>query len=642
MDRFDRQGLWWSDALPAATRGSGLPRERSIRNVAPPATGWEPPKEFPNLSGVTLLGLDTETKDLELLERGPGAVRGAAHVVGVSVAADDTAWYFPLRHEYEPERGMNQDPATVFEWLSDVLKDPKVSVVGANLMYDLENLRAEDVKVAGPLYDVQFAEPLLNEEAYSYELDVLAKQYLGTGKDTPLLYKWIEESFGNKKEPRADIWRSPPSLTGPYAESDALLPLQILQKQQIKLQSEELTDLFRLECELIPLLLEMRFRGVPIDQDRAAQAAVWLRQQVQLAQVKIPHIDVWSNASLAAAFDKEKIEYTRTEAGNPSFTKLYLESVAELHPLARSVLDVRLYEKAANPFVENFLIGNMHKGRVHCQFHPLRSRDFGTVSGRFSCSNPNLQQIPVRHKVIGPLLRGLFIPERGCRWRKQDYNQVEYRGLAHYAVGRRSDEIRERYNKDRETDFHQTTITMVDEYTGIVLDRRPAKNINFGLTYRMGEDKLIRSLGVSMDMGKRLYSAYHQAMPFVNATAKGAERLAKRRGYIKTILKRRRRFKDPEKAYSALNALLQGTAADIIKKGMRDMWKAGLCDERVIGVPHLQVHDELDWSDPDTPESKEAFKEVEHILETCVPLRVPLLVDVAIGENWGALEKDEH
>lgn len=632
MDRYDRQGLWWADSAPV--KGAGAPRERVIRNVAPPHTGWEPHTEFPNLKGIALLGLDTETKDLALPTRGPGAVRGAAHAVGVSVATEDGAWYFPLRHEYEPERGSNQNPDAVFEWLGDVLSQG-MPVVGANLMYDLEVLRAEGVKSpTGPLYDVQIAEPLLNETAYSYDLDVLSRQYLKTGKETPALYQWIEESFGNKKEPRADIWRSPPSLVGPYAESDALLPLQILDLQREQLRAEDLLDLFELECGLVPLMVDMRFRGVPIDQDKAEQAASWLHAQAKVAQLKIPKIDVWSNASVARAFDEEKIEYPRTEAGNASFTKLFLESVADAHPLAQAVLDVRLYEKAANPFVESYLLEALHNGRVHCQFHPLRSRDYGTVSGRFSSSNPNLQNIPARHPVIGPLIRSLFVPERGCRWRRQDYNQVEYRGLAHYAVGRRADALREQYNSNPKTDFHQATVDMVNQYTGVLLDRKPAKNINFGLTYGMGKDKLIRSLGVSRSLGEKLFEAYHEAMPMVQKTYKGAERLAKRRGFIRTILKRRRRFKDDDGTHKALNALLQGTAADILKKAMRDMYRAGLCT--VLGAPHLTVHDELDWSDPGTPQSTEAFAEVEHIMETCVPLRVPLLVDVSIGNDWGA------
>lgn len=631
--RFDRDGLWWVD--PVQVKSGPGARAPIYRNIPPPDTGWVPHRDLPNLAGAAVLGLDTETHDEELSAgRGPGAVRGLTDLVGVSVAVPGKAWYFPLGHQYDPQQGSNRDAGPVLAWLQDTVNSCQ-SVVGANLMYDLEVLRVKGVRVPKhvALHDVQFAEPLIDETAYSYDLDVLAKQYVGQGKETDQLYQWIADSFGNIKEPRRDIWRSPPSLVGPYAEADALLPLDILVKQKVKLEAEDLWDLYRMECGLIPMLLAMRFQGVPIDVARAEQAAVWLREQVAVAQAKVPGIDAWAQQTIAPAFDAAGIDYPRTAAGNASFPKLFLESVAEEHPLAQAILDIRLYDKAANPFVEQYLLANHLNGRIHCQFNPLRSRDYGTVSGRFSSSNPNLQNIPARHAVIAALLRGLFIPEPGCRWRKYDYSQIEYRGLAHYAVGRRADDLREQYNTNPKTDFHDNTIAMVQHYTDITLDRRPAKNINFGLTYGMGEDKLIRSLGVGQDLGRRLYAAYHQAMPMVKATYDSADRLARRRGYIKTILKRRRRFKNGEGTHAALNALLQGTAADIIKKAMHDIWGSGVCD--FIEVPYLTVHDELDWNDPGTPQTDAAFKEVEHILENCVRLRVPLLVDKTIGANWG-------
>lgn len=628
--RFDNVGLWWEDH--PAVRASGGHAPRAVRNVPPPSTGWRPPAELPNLTGVKAIGLDTETKDTELREKGPGGVRGAAHMVGVSVATDDAAWYFPLQHEYAPQASYNMDKGKVLAWLKGVL-DTGVRVVGANLLYDEEMLRTEGVSIKGDMFDVQFAEPLLVEDAHDYSLDSLGLKYCAAGKKTNQLYQWSAESYGGKPDEsqRDNIWRSPPTLVGPYAEEDARLPLQIMRKQWEELRTRDELGLFRLECELIPLLVDMRFRGVPIDVDRAMQAGPWLRAQAKVAQQKIPGVDVWSNESVARAFEAAGLEYPRTEAGNPSFTKQYLEETG--HALAQAVLEVRMYEKAANPFVESYLLESMHNGRVHCRFHPLRSGEYGAVSGRFSSSNPNLQNIPIRHAVIGALLRGLFVPEPGCTWRKQDYNQIEYRALAHYAVGRGAEDIRERYRNNRATDFHGVTIDMVREGTGIALDRRPAKNLNFGLVYGMGKAKLVRSLGVSMDVGERLYEAYHSSLPAVKKTYDSAARLARRRGYVKTLLGRRRHFKDGEGAHKALNSILQGTAADIMKKAMRDIYKAGICS--VLGAPHITVHDELDWSDPGTAASAEAFREAEHIMETCVQMRVPLLVSVSQGANWG-------
>jgi DNA polymerase I-like protein with 3'-5' exonuclease and polymerase domains len=629
VNRFDSVGLWWEDQ--PVVRGT---TKRAVRNVSVPHSNWQPHREFPNLNGVRAIGLDTETKDPELTAgRGPGGVRGKAQLVGLSVATLDGAWYWPLRHEYEPQRDLNQDPGKVLAWLRDVLASG-VMVTGANLLYDLEMLRLEGVHVPGKLFDVQFAEALIAvDNTGGFSLDRLGERYLGHGKVTNELYQWCAASFGGKadEEQRANIWRAPPTLVGPYAEGDAHMPLQILKQQMIQIREHQLVDLFKLECELIPMLLAMRFRGVCIDEDKARSTAAWLREQAQAAQAKIPSIDVWANESIAMAFDREKLKYPRTEAGNPSFTKQFLEECR--HPLAQAVLDVRLYEKAANPFVESYLLESVYNGHVYCRFHPLRGDTYGAVSGRFSSSDPNLQNIPARHPVIAPLLRSLFIPEPGCRWRRQDHNQIEYRGLAHYAVGAGADEVRRRYQLDPSTDYHNLTIDMIQRETGIVVERRPAKNINFGMVYGMGRWKLIHSLGMSNDAGERLYEAYHEASPYVKETYESAQRLANHRGYVRTILKRRRYFPDGNGAHTALNAVLQGTAADILKKGMRDIWAAGLCD--VLGAPHLTVHDELDWSDPGTPESDEAFAAAEDILVHCVKLKVPLAINTSIGANWG-------
>jgi DNA polymerase I-like protein with 3'-5' exonuclease and polymerase domains len=451
MSRYDAVGLFWQDYQVARTHARA---ERVVRWVDVPPTGWKPPTEFPNLSGARILGLDTETKDLEINERGPGAVRGAANLVGVSIATEDQAWYFPLQHEYEPQLGMNLDKPTVLEWLNDQLGVMR-PVVGANLLYDLEVLRTEGVELpAGKLWDVQLAEPLLDENRHSYSLDSLAQHHLGRGKETPLLYQWCADSFGGEadEDQRANIWRAPPSLVGPYAEADALLPVQILLKQRSLLQADGLSDLFEMECDLIPLLLDMRFRGVRIDLDRAQQMSKWLREQAAVAQASIPGVDVWSGASLERAFKSAGHEVLYTNAGNPSFTKIWLE--AQHHELAQRVLDVRLYEKAANPFVESYLLEKIHNGRVHCQFHPMRSDQYGAVGGRFSSSDPNLQNIPSRHKVIGPAIRSLFIPEEGCLWRRADHSQIEYRSLWCTTQSARAlKALREKYRNDPKTDF---------------------------------------------------------------------------------------------------------------------------------------------------------------------------------------------
>lgn len=642
MTRPDNTGLWWDDY--EAPKGE---RREHVRLVEVPKTNWLPPTSFPNLRGAKLIGLDVESYDPLLRQKGPGTFRKDNNLIGVSVATEDKAWYFPFAHQYAPQVQLNLNKDTVLKWLRGLVSDRNTDVVGANLLYDLELLRADGVRVAGRCHDVQYAEPLIDETARTYNLDTLARKYVGEGKASDLLYTWCADSYGGKADEsqRANMYRTPITLTGPYAEADAMLPFKILTEQRKTLAAEGLEDLFSLECRLIPLLIDMRFKGVRIDTDKATAALVWLREQAAIAQRAIGGVDVWSGDSIARAFDKAGVPYLRTEAGNPSFTKEWLEDNDS--PLAQGVAQVRRYEKAANPFVQSYLLGNQVNGRVHCRFHPLRSDTYGAVSGRFSSSDPNLQNIPIRDEVIGKMLRGLFVPAHGCRWRKGDYSQIEYRLFANNAIGRGAVEIRERYNNDPKTDYHELVIETVKRITGIDLARRPAKNLNFGMLYGMGKDKLIRSLGVDIAKGEELYAAYFEAMPCAKDTFKEFQRLAQRRGYIKTVLGRRSRFnvwetdeltgkRQRARTNIALNRRLQGGAADICKKAMVECYEAGVYD--ATGIPTLQVHDELDWDDEQTPKAEEGFKEAVHRMQTCVKLRVPLYVDMKSGANWGECE----
>jgi DNA polymerase I-like protein with 3'-5' exonuclease and polymerase domains len=271
--------------------------------------------------------------------------------------------------------------------------------------------------------------------------------------------------------------------------------------------------------------------------------------------------------------------------------------------------------------------------RLHCQFNALRSDEYGTVSGRFSSSQPNLQNIPARDEEWGPLIRGLYIPDEGCpAWKRYDWSQIEYRYLTHYAVGRGAETARAMYRDQPRTDFHIMAAEMVFGDRAVEM-RKPTKNINFGLVYGMGEDLLGETLARPMDEVREIIETYHERFPFVRATYNLASRRAKRRGFIRTILKRYARFPQGESTHKALNRLLQGSAADTMKKAMVDVWESGVCD--VVGAPHLTVHDELDWSDAGTPEHVEAFEHVRVMMETCIPLHVPLLVSMETGTNWG-------
>lgn len=642
--------------------------QKPVRRPIPhiPITGWKSRAWFPDLSDARAIAIDTETFDPELLTAGPGWARGVGHIVGISVATDTGfKCYYPIRHELGIEDNLN--PEEVFAWLRDVLGNKNQMKVGANLTYDIGWLRQEGVKVAGQKFDVQFAEALLDEEA-SVALEVLGQKYVGEGKDSNMMYAWLADAYGGKPDgtQRKNIYRCPPSLVGYYAESDATLPLAVAAKQWPLLAHYNLTELMGIECRLIDLLIDMRFQAVRVDLNKANLARDQLiiierKHQKALNEQCGFDVNVNSGPALVKAFDKFGLEYELTATGNPSFTAEFLKSVD--HPLVHEILRIRSVGKARSTFIENYILKKNINGRLYGSFHPLKGDDGGTVSGRFSSKDPNLQNLPARDPVLGPLIRGCFVPDEGHPgWRAIDYSSIEYRFLAHFAQGAGADHVRTVFKNDPFADYHQIVTDMVNDAADIGLKRKPAKTINFGLVYGMGLDKLARALGLSSAEGKKIIDIYFESLPYVKTTLEYYSNAAGRDGFVQTILGRRSRFnhyvpstrggrsKQPlpyaqaiamygqriERVglHKAVNRVLQGSAADLMKKAMVDCYDAGLFDEL---MPCLTVHDELDWSDPCTPRTDEQFREIRHIMETAIPgLSVPIICATDRGPDWGS------
>jgi DNA polymerase I-like protein with 3'-5' exonuclease and polymerase domains len=654
--RDDSVGLFWQD-LPRA-KGAKLAR------VMPPIpeTGWEVSTEFPNLSAAKALSVDVETYDPDLLTKGPGWARGVGHIVGIAVGTQDGyRRYFPMRHTIDKHH--NLDPDHVLLWAKDTLEDNRAKV-GANLTYDVGWLREEGIYVRGPLYDVEFAEALLSEAA-TVNLDDLGERYLSEGKQSNTLYEWCAAYYGGKENgtQRKNIYRAPPTLVGPYAEGDVDLPFRILDLQWPELARQGLLDLFSMENRLIPLMIEMRFAGVRIDIEQAEKLRDKLLIDLKeidedLYQMVGFEVNTNAGASMARVFEHLGLPITRTKKGAPSFTKGILDTVD--HPVAELIRKKKAREKLIGTFIEGYLLESHINNRVYGSFNQLRGDESGARSGRFSSSNPNLQNIPFRSK-IGKLIRNCFIPDEGHeQWIKADYGQIEYRGLAHYAVGPGADEVRRRYREDPKTDFHVAVQELVRDITGQFHERPLIKNINFGATYGMGIEALSGYLKLPIKQAKELYEAIHKGAPFLRSTMDATMKEASDLGYITTILGRRSRFDqwvpgswndkakplpyekavlyyvNPKRAYlhKALNRRLQGSAADLIKMAMLMCWEGGLFAE--TGVPRLQVHDELDFSDPGGKE--EVFKQVYYIMETAIPFNVPIQVGQEVGPSWGEVE----
>tara|TARA_R110002020_G_scaffold307939_1_gene523692 strand:- start:5306 stop:7180 length:1875 start_codon:yes stop_codon:yes gene_type:complete len=608
---------------------------------------WNIPTEYPDLTKHKQIAVDLETCDPNLMTLGPGWSRKDGFIVGIAVAAGDYQGYFPIRHE----NGHNLDPKMTMKWFKKQMATPDIDKIMHNATYDAGWLRAEGVELQGRIIDTMIAAPLVDENRFSFSLNNLGRDYLGERKNETLLRAAAKE-WGI--DPKGEMWRLPPKYVGSYAEQDAALTLRLYERLNIEIVKQELSHIFDLETSLIPLMVDMREKGVRVDLDKADRVRKDLRSKVRGYKTEIKRktgieIEPWASASVATVFDELGLEYPKTEAGSPSFTKHFLNA----HPndVAQMIVKLREFDKADSTFIDS-IMRHEHKGRIHTEFHQLRSDDGGTVTGRFSSSNPNLQQFPARDPDIKKAIRGLFIPEEGEKWGSFDYSSQEPRLLVHFASSVPDrfkhnvvDTIVDEYNSG-DVDLHQ----MVADLAGI--SRKEAKVVNLGIMYGMGVGKLSNQLDITKEEAKELLNSHQSSVPFVKQLATMASQRAEEHGQIRTILGRKCRFhlweprtfgynkplplEEAKKqygnvgalkrafTYKALNKLIQGSAADQTKKAMADCYAQGL-------KPLLTVHDELCFS----IENQEQADQIVEIMETGLPLNVPSKVDAELGDNWG-------
>jgi len=610
-----------------------------------PESSWSIPAVFPSFEETETIAVDLETYDPHLMTCGPGWATNRGHIVGIGIATKDWKGYFPIRHE----GGGNLDADITLRWLRNTLSSSKRKVIFHNALYDVGWLRREGVDVKGQILDTIIAAPLIDENRYSYSLDNLGSYYCDEKKDESLLQD-AALAFGIN--PKSQMYKLPSKYVGPYGEQDAALTLKLWHKLKGEIVEQNLDKILEMECRLIPMLLEMRWRGVRVDEDKADIISKKLSVEEQKIQVEIKRkygsdVNLWANASLQKIFDKNGLWYPKTEKGMASFQRDWLES--HEHELPRLIIRARKLNKARTTFIDKMIKEHCFNGRIHAEAHPMRNDRGGTVSGRFSYSNPNLQQVPARDPEIGNLIRSLFIPEEGCQWGVFDYSQQEPRLTVHYAsqmqLAGAKDAVAEYTEKN--ADFHQIVADMAN------IPRKQAKTINLGLSYGMGKEKLIKELGLDDTAAETLFQRYHAKVPFIRALQDQCARVAMDRGYIKTFAGRHCRFnlwEDRYKrttplpleeakerygdtlkrsyTYKALNRLIQGSAADMTKLAMLGLWEEGI-------VPHLQVHDEVDISIENTLQGKR----IVEIMENCVKLTVPLLVDMEVGPSWGEIKE---
>ena len=606
---------------------------------------WNTPIEYKDLSQYKEIAIDLETRDEGLNNKlGAGWALGKGEIVGFAVAVEGWKGYFPFAHL----GGGNMIPEQVKRYMKDVCALPSTKIFH-NAQYDVGWLEASGIKVNGPIVDTMIAAALIDENRFSYSLNTLSVDYLNEIKAETELR---EAAAAHGIDPKAEMWKLPAEHVGYYAEQDAELTLKLWQRFKQEIATQSLTTVWEMEQQLLPILIKMRQRGVKVQVERAEelQKEMMTQEKEILKAIKKEsgiEVDIWASRQIAKAFDKLKLDYPRTEkTKEPSFTQNWL--INNKNKIAQLIVSAREINKFHGTFLSSIMRYQVN-GRIHGEINQLRGDNGGTVSGRLSMSNPNLQQVPARNKDFGPKIRSLFIPEEGYKWGSFDYSQQEPRMTVHYAASigdgyEGSNELVQAY-QNASADFHQTVADLVG------IERTQAKTIGLGLMYGMGKNKLAISLGVTKDEADELIIKYNKKVPFIKKLSDRCKYAADEKGVIRTKKGRKCRFdlwetrdfglhiaekyedavakygKDNIKrayTYKALNRLIQGSSADQTKQSMLDCYNAG-------HLPMLQIHDELCFNVKDDDHAQQ----IKNIMQESIKFKVPSVVEYGLGESWG-------
>lgn len=647
---------------------------------------------FPELHGI--VGIDTETSDPYLKTWGPGWARAdGGRIIGISISTEQESYYYPISHNTEG----NIDKDQVVRWLRCQFAKDTVTFVFFNAMYDLGWLSTLGLPFPKRYECTMIASSLLNENLSNYSLDYISELYLGEKKDEALLESLAKQK--NIKDYKAHLAEFHPSLVAPYAKQDAQLPRKLwykfekflkeppeiydlvgligIREQELYAKADyKLWDCYRnLEMELLPVLFDMRKRGVRVDLDRNEQVIEEFNIKQDELVKQIHHltgvvVSPTNTASYIPVLKHLGLEMPKTKTGKDSANKKFIEGLltkAEEHSLGDNagVLQTLLDLSGINKALTGFLIPMRDKfavnGRVHSTFNQVPTSQgakdkSGARTGRMSSTNPNLQNQPSRNKLLKKAIRSIYLPEEGCRWGSFDYSQQELRMMVHFATKRNltgAETVAERYRNDKNLDFHSLTAEMAN------ISRSHAKTINFGLGYGLGQANLCKSLGfptkVKLDRngspmydhkglireeagedGKKVIESYYNAFPFSKELMKVAEQRARKLGFVRTLLGRHCRFEtivnefgitEYSKLFRAVNKVIQGSSADQTKKAMIELHKAGLSlllsvhDDNCVNIQH-----------------EEQLYQTKDIMENCIQLVIPVKVDVHVGPDWGNVE----
>lgn len=545
-----------------------------------------------------------------------------------------------------------------------------------NPKFDLHFMREAGIEVSriARVEDTVVRAALINEHEYSYELDKLGMKHLGRGKVTTI-YDELARMFGGaatKQAQMPNLHRAPRPLVQKYACQDSRLTLDLWMHQHAELEKQGLWKVHELECDLIPVLLDMEHRGVRVDVDRTEAAACEMDRMAVDLQHRI-------NEATGRVFNvnspKQCVEFfkptkkgedpktfqwvvtdgttlNKTDGGGPSFDAETLLRMK--HPVAKDMLELKQILKLRDTFLRGHILKHHHNGVVHCNYNQTKSdNDLGTGVGRMSINNPALQQIHKRNKKNAAIIRSLFLPDHGQDWSCADWQQMDFRVFAHYAE---VPSVIKMYRDNPNTDYHQ----MVADFTGLPRSmtqgiKGNAKQINLGLVFGMGEGRLAQEMGLpyeEIDRGNRVYAIpgeeakavfkqYHAAVPGVKEVLQQASAIAKSRGYVKTIMDRHIRFPGGQFTHKAGGLVFQGSAADSLKVKLVEVHQfLKGSDGRLL----LNVHDEFDTSLPKGETRLDAgIKEIIQDFSSekaKIKFLVPILADMKRGPNWWEACKD--
>jgi DNA polymerase-1 len=584
------------------------------------------------LGSQSRLSIDTETTSV--LPRW-------AEIVGYSLAwKEGEAYYVPVR---APAGEPQLDPVTVIEALRPALENPAIAKIGQNLKYDMVVLRSAGVILAGAEFDTMVADYLLDPGERSHNMDDMARRHLGHRTIT------IDQLIGSgKNQKRMD--EVPVPLITQYAAEDADVPLRLESVLRPRLAREGLADLFsKLEMPLIEVLVELEFNGIRVDVGRLRELSGQfsdsiLRLEREIFEIAGREFNIDSRIQLGQLlFQELKLPVLKKTKTGPSMDAEVLEELAHLHPLPAKVIEYRQVSKLKSTYVDALQeLVHPATGRVHTSF-----KQDVAATGRLSSQDPNLQNIPIRTEQ-GRQIRSAFLPgPDGWLLMTADYSQIELRVLAHFSGDAT---LRQAFADDR--DIHAL---VASEVYGVPLEqvtsaqRRNAKAVNFGVIYGQSPFGLAKSLGIEQREAAEFIDRYFARYPGVDTFMHQTLLQCRRDGFVSTIFGRRRPVsgvRDPSTLADprqrtlperiAINTVIQGSAADIIKQAMINVHRR-LKREALQAKMLLQIHDELLFEFP--PEEQDALcRLVREEMAAAASLAVPLNVDVKTGPNWAACE----